>query len=177
MGHSWTFNYRSTYRLWGSVVVKQLMFSYNRPKNNLKVMLNCCFLWFHSSQVNKKGHDALGIKNRHNSTLKNHSTYCFVYDFWKLNFNASFFVLLSLCYKVLSLLEACFDLISVITLPSMKIRIMGGKITENLGFESPLRKVKRFFVLFLFIFKFFIKNCISLCLTIFWYLVLQIRYQ
>ena len=24
----------------------------------------------------------------------------------------------------------------------MKIQIMGGKITENLGFESPLRKVK-----------------------------------
>ena len=26
----------------------------------------------------------------------------------------------------------------------MKIQIMGGKITENLGFESLLRKVKKF---------------------------------
>ena len=33
--------------------------------------------------------------------------------------------------KVLSLLEACFDLISGSS-PSMKIQIMGGKITENL---------------------------------------------
>ena len=37
--------------------------------------------------------------------------------------------------KVLSLLEACFDLISSPS-PSMKIQIMGGKITENLGFKS-----------------------------------------
>ena len=45
--------------------------------------------------------------------------------------------------KVLSLLEACFDLISGSSL-SMKIQIMGGKITENLGFKSPLWKVKIF---------------------------------
>ena len=32
--------------------------------------------------------------------------------------------------KVLSLLEACFDLVSS---PSMKIQLMGGKITENFG--------------------------------------------
>ena len=44
---------------------------------------------------------------------------------------------------VLSLLEACFDLISSSSL-SMTIQIMGGKITENLGFKSPLRKVKVF---------------------------------
>ena len=43
--------------------------------------------------------------------------------------------------KVLSLLGACFDLISNSSL-SMNIQIMGGKITENLGFESPLLKVK-----------------------------------
>ena len=43
--------------------------------------------------------------------------------------------------KVLSLLEACFDLISS---PSMKIQIMGRKITENLGFKSQLRKFKFF---------------------------------
>ena len=34
------------------------------------------------------------------------------------------------CVKVLSLLEACFDLISGSSL-HMKIQIMGGKITEN----------------------------------------------
>ena len=52
--------------------------------------------------------------------------------------------------KVLSFLEACFDLISSSPL-SMKIQIMGGKITENPGFKSPLRKVKFFvFILFLF---------------------------
>ena len=52
--------------------------------------------------------------------------------------------------KVLSLLEACFDLISGFSI-SMKIQIMGGKITENLGFKSPLRSHKSFcpfFVLF-----------------------------
>ena len=40
-------------------------------------------------------------------------------------------------FKVLSLLEALFDLISS---PShtMKIQIMGGKITENLGFKMPI---------------------------------------
>ena len=75
--------------------------------------------------------------------------------------------------KVLSL----FDLISSPS-PSMKIQIMGGKITENLGFESLLWKVKNYFVLFLIIFKFSVKkNCISLFLTIFEYLVLQIRDQ
>ena len=45
--------------------------------------------------------------------------------------------------KVPSLLEACFDLISGSSL-HMKIQIMGGKITENLGFKSLLRKVKIF---------------------------------
>ena len=37
----------------------------------------------------------------------------------------------------------------------MKIHIMGGKIPENLGFKSPLRKVKIVLFFFLFIFKFF----------------------
>jgi hypothetical protein len=45
--------------------------------------------------------------------------------------------------KVLSLLEACFDLISGSSL-HMKIQIMGGKITENLGFKSPLWKANLF---------------------------------
>ena len=67
--------------------------------------------------------------------------------------------LLAVCWslesKVLSLLEACFDLISSPS-PSMKIQIMGRKITENLGFESSLWKVN-LFVLFVFIFEFSIK--------------------
>ena len=49
--------------------------------------------------------------------------------------------------KVLYLLEACFDLISGSSL-SMKIQIMDRKIAENLGFKSPLWKVKIFFFLF-----------------------------
>ena len=53
--------------------------------------------------------------------------------------------------KVLSFLEACFDLISSSSL-SMKIQIMGGKMTENPGFKSPLRKVK-FFCSFFFSFS------------------------
>ena len=40
------------------------------------------------------------------------------------------------------LLEACFDLISSSS-PSVKIQIMSGKITENLGLESSLPKVKK----------------------------------
>ena len=47
---------------------------------------------------------------------------------------------LSQVNKVLSLLEACFDLISGSPL-SMNIQIMSRKITENLGFKSLLRKV------------------------------------
>ena len=70
--------------------------------------------------------------------------------------------------KVLSHSEACFDLIGSPS-PSMKI-------TENLRFESPLRQVIILFVLFLFIFKFSMKNCLSLFLAIFGYLVLQIKY-
>jgi len=54
--------------------------------------------------------------------------------------------------KVLFLLKACFDLISGSSL-SMKIQIMGGKITENLVFKSPLRKVNFLFVV-LFFFSF-----------------------
>ena len=72
----------------------------------------------------------------------------------------------SLFGKVLSLLEACFDLISGSSF-SMKIQIMGGKITENLGFKSPLRKVKNFLFFFLFIFKFFTQKWISFILTTF----------
>ena len=42
--------------------------------------------------------------------------------------------------KVLSLLEACFDLISSPS-PSMKIQVMGGKIIGNLGFKSLYQKI------------------------------------
>ena len=42
---------------------------------------------------------------------------------------------------------SCFDLISRSSL-HMKIQITGGKITENLGFKSLVRKVKFFFSLF-----------------------------
>ena len=48
----------------------------------------------------------------------------------------------------------------------MKIQIMGWKIAENLGFESLLQKNEKKNVLFLFIFKFFLKNCITLSLTV-----------
>ena len=51
-----------------------------------------------------------------------------------------------------------FDLIS------MKIQIVGGKVKKILSF-------------FLFIFKFFTQNWVSLILTIFWYLVLLFRNQ
>ena len=61
----------------------------------------------------------------------------------------------------------------------MKIQIIGGKIIENLGFGSNPRSGRsNFFVLFFsFHFQILHENCISLFLTIFEYLVLQIRYQ
>ena len=45
-------------------------------------------------------------------------------------------------YKVLYLLEAKFDLVLGSSL-HMKIQIMGGIITENLGLKSLPRKVKK----------------------------------
>ena len=54
-------------------------------------------------------------------------------------------------FKVEKLYPPCLDLISSPSL-SMKIQILGGKITENLGFKSPLRMVK-FFCSFLFLFS------------------------
>ena len=42
--------------------------------------------------------------------------------------------------KVISILEACFDLISSPS-PSMKIQVMGGKIIGNLGFKSLYQKI------------------------------------
>ena len=53
-----------------------------------------------------------------------------------------------------------FDLVT------MKIQFMGGKITENLGFESPLQKVKKncpfsvhFEILHIFVFNHFWISC------------------
>ena len=68
--------------------------------------------------------------------------------------------------KVLSFLEACFDLISSPSL-SIKIQIMGGKITDNLGFKSPLRKVK-IFVLFPFPFQILHKKLYIFVFNLFW---------
>ena len=45
------------------------------------------------------------------------------------------------------------------------------------GVRIPAVEGQTFLSFFLFIFKFFIKNCISLFLTIFWYLVLLFRNQ
>ena len=59
--------------------------------------------------------------------------------------------------KVLPLFEACFALISPSSL-SMKIQIIGGKITENLGFKLVLVQIpapegQNCFVLFSFHFQ------------------------
>ena len=52
------------------------------------------------------------------------------------------FLIGKLLDKVLSLLEARLDLI-LSPSPSMKIQMISGKITENMGFESPLRNAKK----------------------------------
>ena len=57
-------------------------------------------------------------------------------------------------YKVLSLLETCFDLISSSSF-SMKIQIMGGKITEN---PVPALVDQKHFVHFSFHFQIFHKK-------------------
>ena len=71
-------------------------------------------------------------------------------------------------FKVLSFLEACFDLILGSSL-SMKIQIMGRKYTENLGFKSPLQKVNFFSFHFqilhtkddIFYFNHFLISCLN----------------
>jgi hypothetical protein len=59
--------------------------------------------------------------------------------------------------KVLSFLEAWFDLISG-SLLHMKIQKMVGKITENLGLKFPLRKVEFILSFFSFHFQFLHKK-------------------
>ena len=73
--------------------------------------------------------------------------------------------------KVVSLLEACFDLIWSPS-PSLNTQIMSGKITENLGFEFPLQQVKNcsFSVHFQILHKMHIFVLQS------FYFVLQIKY-
>ena len=58
-----------------------------------------------------------------------------------------------------------------------QISNFGREFVEKSGVQIPVKEGQIFLPLFLFIFKFSIKNCISLFLTIFEYLVLQIRYQ
>ena len=60
-----------------------------------------------------------------------------------LAFSSNVKVIKKISNKVISLSEACFHLISSSSL-QMKIQIMGRKITENLGFKSPLQKVKKY---------------------------------
>jgi hypothetical protein len=62
--------------------------------------------------------------------------------------------ILSFLETTISLLEACFDLISGSSL-HMKIQFMGGKITENLGFklQIPAPEGQKLFVLFTFHFQ------------------------
>ena len=70
----------------------------------------------------------------------------------------------------LSLLEACFDLISGSSL-HMKIQTMGVKITENLGFK-PAPEGQHFFVLFSFHFLTLHKKLHIFVFTIFEYLIM-----
>ena len=58
-----------------------------------------------------------------------------------------------------------------------QISNFGREFVEKSGVQIPVKEGQIFLPLFLFIFKFSIKNCISLFLTIFEYLVLQIKYQ
>ena len=79
-------------------------------------------------------------------------------------------------HKVLSLLEACFDLI-LGSLLHMKIQIMGGKIMKP-GVQIPALEDQKNVTAFFFSFSNSPKQiCISLFLTILEYLVLQIRHQ
>ena len=76
--------------------------------------------------------------------------------------------------KVLSFLEACFELILGSSL-HMKIQIMDRKVTENLGFKFPVRKVKIFLSFCPFYFQILDKIAYLCFLTIFEYIFLQIR--
>ena len=77
-------------------------------------------------------------------------------------------------FKVLSLLEAFFDLI-LSPSPSMKIQIMGGKITENMGFKSLLQKVKKKICPFSFHFQILHEKLHIFVLAIFDYPVLHFQ--
>ena len=87
----------------------------------------CISRTYHFRSPNSRSDDLDGSRNLHWDSFDNQQKY--------LEIGKKF--------KVLSLLEACFDLI-LSPSPSMKIKIMGRKIIENLKFEFPLRKVKIF---------------------------------
>ena len=87
----------------------------------------CISRTYHFRSPNSRSDDLDGSRNLHWDSFDNQQKY--------LEIGKKF--------KVLSLLEACFDLI-LSPSPSMKIQIMGRKIIENLRFEFPLRKVKIF---------------------------------
>ena len=81
----------------------------------------CISRTYHFRSPNSRSDDLDGSRNLHWDSFDNQQKY--------LEIGKKF--------KVLSLLEACFDLI-LSPSPSMKIQMVGRKITENLGFESPL---------------------------------------
>jgi hypothetical protein len=100
---------------------------------------------------------------------------------YPLPFTGWFIKNVNVCKKrwklILISLQACFDLTSGSSL-SMKIQIIGGKITENLRFKSPLRKVKTWLFFFLFISNSSHKSVSgSFILTTLLYLVWLIRNQ
>ena len=104
-----------------------------------------------SFNVNGNG-SSLGCNCRHFSWKK------YIQSLWLENIPAS---LTSTVYRLYSKTLATLFLVWV--------KIMDGKITENLGCISLLRNVKICLSFFLFIFKFYIKNSMSLFLTIFEY--------
>ena len=109
--------------------------SNNRVKSNLNNL--CCLL---------KTYDLYEVDNKQRRRILNLPV-----KIWKVELDYAFrgfkrickHKKVSICSKVLSLLEACFNLISSPS-PSMKIQIMSWKITEYLGFKSLLLKVKIF---------------------------------
>ena len=72
--------------------------------------------------------------------------------------------------KVLSLLEASFDSISGSSL-SMKIQIMGGKITKKSWVQIPVLECQKIFVLFSFHFQILHTKVDIFFSATFWYLV------
>ena len=86
-----------------------------------------------------------------------------------------FFLTIVVFLKVLSLLEACFDLISLTFHENSN---HGRENYWKSGVQMPAPEGQIFFVHFsCHIFKFFTQNCVSLILAPFWYLIYLIRNQ